>query len=640
MFLPSQELDEAVKKPWKRPPDTQVVLRLFVCRRLALLCLSGGVERLMLAHKVSSMRNLFRLSFILGALALSLAAQEPQQPQGSSSSTGQHSSVDERPTARPSAGLAEAGGASITLESSETLFDLAAGLNACGYDADLADSDPVRAQIRKDLAKAAEDATAAKTSQNALCKYFDDHKLNDGGRTLAQYISLALYLGPPPALNPIADQTQMPPDSLQVLSVLPLLRTFSEQMHLHAIWMKHRAQYQAITDQWHQPVTQAVVNTNIYLKMPVSSYDGRRMLILIEPLLAPNAPNARIYATDYIMVTSPTSESAIRMDQIRHMYLHYELEPLVYGRATSMQRLTPLLKPVADAPLEYIYKTDVVALVTECMIKAIEARTMDTAIVAPQKPGGTRDRVALARYNEEMTSFERGSEQVRRKQIDLDMRQGWTMSEYFYNQMALFEHNPEGLSESMGQMVYGMDVERERHHDEQISFLPEGSGEFVRRAPKAPTGVMLAEKMMLEGHLDQANAIADKALADPAQDHADALYLKARVELMEGDPEDSMVKFEEVAKSAQQPRTAAWAHIYMGRLYDIKEPTERDLAMAEYKAALTIPGAPQDARAAAQGGLKTPFSVPKIKHEAESPGDPNGPPDPSGKKEKDAYKPE
>lgn len=573
----------------------------------------------------------FSLFLALGTLTLSAAGQ---QPQGSSSSSGERTTIDDGPRARPSAGLSEAGGAAITLESSETLFDVAAALNACGYDADLQNSSPVRTEVREDLRKAGAETPQAQASQQALCKYIGEHQVNDKGRSLAQYVSLALYLGPPPALSPIADQTEMPPDALQVINVLPLLRTYSQQLHLHAIWMKYRAQYQAITDQWHQPVTQAVLNTNIYLKMPVSSYDGRRMLILIEPLLAPNAPNARIYSTDYLMVTSPSSAGTIRMDQIRHMYLHYEIEPLVYGRATSMQRLTPLLKPVANAPLEYIYKTDVVALVTECMIKAIEARTMEPGGTAPQKPAGSRDRVELARYDEQMGAFERAAELARRKQVELDMRQGWTMTEYFYSQMALFEHNPEGLSESMGQMVYGMDVERERHHEQQITFLPEGSGEFVRRAPQIPTGIMLAEKMMLEGKLDQADDLADQAMKDPKQDHADALYLKARVELMQGDPEDSMAKFAEAAQSARQPRTAAWAHIYMGRLFDSKDPTEREHAVLEYKAALTVPGAPQDARTAAEGGLKKPFTVPKIQHEDLEPLDP------SGKKEKESYKPQ
>ena len=77
---------------------------------------------------------------------------------------------------------------------------------------------------------------------------------------------------------------------------------------------------------------------------------------------------------DYVVVTSPAANGDVRMDQIRHLYLHYTIEPLVYARANSMSRLTPLLKPVEEAPLEYVYKTDIVALLTECLIKAIEAR--------------------------------------------------------------------------------------------------------------------------------------------------------------------------------------------------------------------------------------------------------------------------
>ena len=479
--------------------------------------------------------------------------------------------------------------------------------NACGYDADLAHSSPIRAEVRADIAASVKDSAAAQASQDAICKYIQDHQLNDKGRELAQYVSLALYLNPPPKLSPIADQTEMPPDALQVVNILPLLRSFAESTDLHAIWLKHHAEYDAITTRLHEPVTQLVLGTNVYLKIPVSSYSDRRLLILIEPMLAPNAPNARIYATDYVVVTSPSASGDVRMDQIRHLYLHYTIEPLVYARANSMSRLTPLLKPVEEAPLEYVYKTDVVALLTECLIKAIEARRMDTGVAKPVKPEGTRARAELARYDEEMASYERESEQIRRKQVDLDMRQGWTMTDYFYGQLIELEHNPEGLNESMGQMVYGMDVDRERHHDEQIQFLPEGSGEYVRRAPRVPTGMMLAEKKMLEGDLDGAEQIADKALADPKQDHAEAMYVKARVVLMQGDPATSKTDFEEVLRTAKDPHTKAWAHIYLGRLYDIKEPAERNAAIGEYHAALSVPGVPQDARAAANGGLKNTF---------------------------------
>ena len=68
-------------------------------------------------------------------------------------------------------------------------------------DGDLAESSPVRAEVRADVA--AEVATSAKSRQalDALCKYVKEHELNDKGRELAQYISLALYLSPPPSLT-------------------------------------------------------------------------------------------------------------------------------------------------------------------------------------------------------------------------------------------------------------------------------------------------------------------------------------------------------------------------------------------------------------------------------------------------------
>ncbi len=523
---------------------------------------------------------------------------------------------------------------SITLESNESLFDVAVALNACGYDADLADSSPIRGEVRADVAAAVAASGAAQSAQDAVCKYISDHQLADKGRQVAQYVSLALYLGPPPALDPIADETDMPPDALGVINILPMLRTFADAARLHVIWQKHHPEYEAITDRLHKPVTDLVFGTNIYLKIPISSYEDRRLLILIEPMLAPNEPNARIYASDYIVVTSPTAAGAVRMDQIRHTYLHYTIEPLVYAKAASMVRLQPLLKPVAAAPLEFVYKTDVVALVTECLIKAIEARRMDTGLTPPTKPTGPKDRQADALYSDRMAAYERDSEQARRKQVDLDMRQGWVLTDYFYSQLVQLEHEPEGLNEYMGQMVYGMDVGREQHHDEQIVFLPEGSSEYVRRAPKVPTGLMLAEKDMYEGKLDDADEIADKALADPKQDHAQAMYLKARVVLMQGDPETSMTEFQEVVKTAKDPHTEAWAHVYLGRLYDTKDPAERTAAVTEYKAALTVPGVPPDAQAAAHKGITTPFTVPKVTHEQEEPLDP------SGKAEKQNYKPE
>ena len=482
-----------------------------------------------------------------------------------------------------------------------------------------------------DMAAAIAESPEAKKSASELCSYIQLHTLSNPGRSLAQYVSLALYLGPPPALERTADETDMPPDALDVVNILPLLRDFAKEISLHAIWLKHHAEYEAITDKIHDPVTKMILTTNVYLKVPVSSYDGRRMLILVEPLLAPNAPNARIYSLDYVIVSSPTAAAAVRMDQIRHLYLHYEIEPLGYAKSQSMMRLTPLLKPVQTAPLDFVYKTDVVALVTECMIKAIEARTLDVG-KAPAMPSN-KERAESSRYEEELASYERQGEAQRRKLVELDMRQGWVLVDYFYDQFRLLERTPEGLNDAMGEMVYGMDVGRVQHQAMQIAFLPTGSNEFVTKVKPAPSGLMLAEKKMLSGDLPGAELLADKALADPTQDHGEAMYLKARVILMQGDPEESFNGFEDVVKTSKNPRTLAWAHVYLGRRYDIKQPVERDHALAEYKLALATPGILPDAKTAAEKGLKTPFEVPKVAHSEEEPLDP------TGKAEKEAYKP-
>ncbi len=140
--------------------------------------------------------------------AVSAVAQVPASTSSSSSDTP----AQDVPTKAPSRiAQPEAGGSAITLETSEPLFYIAAALNACGYDADLAASAPVRLKIRDEINAEAAASPAARTSRDALCTYVRQHTLTDGGLNLAQYISLALYLTPPPELTPTADETELPP---------------------------------------------------------------------------------------------------------------------------------------------------------------------------------------------------------------------------------------------------------------------------------------------------------------------------------------------------------------------------------------------------------------------------------------------
>jgi len=592
-------------------------------------------------------------ALLIGSLVPHRALLAQSSPPGSSSSSSSPETQAATPT--PRIAQPEAGGSAITLETSEPLFFVAASLNACGYDAGLAESSPVRQKVRDEINEELTRSAPARDARDALCTFIREHALNDPGRSLAQYVSLALYLSPPPMLTPTIDESELPPDSTQVVQVLPLLRTFAEAVRLDALWFEHRPEYESFVDRIHDPMTKMVLDTNIYLHMPVSTYEGRRFLVLLEPMLAPAATNARIYSADYVIVVSPAAQPAasVPMELIRHVYLHFIVEPLIYSKPAAMDRLMPLLKPVQDAPLEFSYKSDIAALLTECLIKAIETRTMDVGIPRPEKPDALKDRSDAAHYEEQILAYDRQAEVVRRKAVDLEMRQGWVLVEYFYNQLGAMTKDSISLKDNIGPMVYGMDVGRQQHVAQQVDFLPEGSGgDPVFRSPvtkpaSPPSGLDLAEMKLMKGDADGAAELADTALnTDPANAHAH--FLLGRIALIREDPDAALQQLTQTVKLSHDPRTIAWAHIYLGRMYDIaRDPDnpeailpQRDKAIAEYKAALENRDSRPDTKDAAEKGIRQPFTLPK--RPAASPDEPAAdatPLDPTGKAAKESYRP-
>src|ERR1700733_14785383 len=375
----------------------------------------------------------------------------------------QASSSSQAPTGAPappkSPALVDTTGPDVSLQNSEALFDLAAALNACGYDQGLAAADPVRQQVRDQINQALQGSADARDAHEQLCTFISQHRLSDAGSDLAQYISLALYVTPPPELTPSAEGADMPPDANGVENILPLLRRFSQLVDLHLIWIHVRPQYDKQLGELHDLLTKMIDDTGIYLKTPLGAASGQRFLVVVEPLLDPAQTNARVYGADYVVVVSPVS-GTIHMREVRHAYLHYQMEPLIYARATVLDRLLPFLKMVKDAPLEYTYKSDIVALVVECMIRAVEARTMDTGVTIYKIAADTRRSDLEAATHEHNTSVE-AAEAIRRRAVQQYMADGYVLTEYFYEAFAAFEKQPQSFKESIGEMVYGMDVSQQ-----------------------------------------------------------------------------------------------------------------------------------------------------------------------------------
>ncbi len=497
-------------------------------------------------------------------------------------------------------------GPSISLETDESLFDVMAGLNACGYDDELNLSDPVRQKVRDQMNQALAQSESARTARDQLCAFVRGHTLGSAHSNLAQYVSLALFLTVPPDLALSVPKNQLPPDARPLVDSVPLLRTFSSAVNLHLIWALNRPAYDAAVDKLHDPMTKMILDLDLYLKQPPSQYDNRRFLVVLEPLIAPGQVNARIYGGDYVVVASPVN-GVVRLREIKHTYLHFELEPLVYIRSHYIDNLQPLLELVENAPLPFEDRNNIQALVTECMIRAIEARTMETGVAPYQMPNKV-DRAQMSSINSQIVERDRKAEAVRKQAVRDDMEQGYILTRYFYNQFRFFESTPVSLHEAIGEMIYSIDVPEERSRLKKIVFVDHAQDEVVQRSAPKPEVLDQAEKALFMGNADKAIAIAQQALAAHTEHAGRAQFILARADLISGKPEQAVAAFQQAVKLSHDPRTVAWSHIYLGRIDDVQQ--DRDSALAEYKAAMQSRDGRPDTEQAAEQGLKHPYQLP------------------------------
>jgi tetratricopeptide (TPR) repeat protein len=557
------------------------------------------------------------VSFLLGVLWLPVAQAQsgdsssshkpaPGQSSSSQGSNSQGMQHEQAPT------LIDPAGPTISLVPSEPLFLMAAALNACGYDEGLEDSAPVRQHVRDEINQALAKSEEARAARDKVCLYIAQHRMTGTQHDIAQYISLALYLTPPPELETSVDLAQMPPDSTQVVEIVPLLRDFVNAVDLHGIWLAVHPTYDRETEKLHDPLSKMIVSTNLYLKMPASTYEGRRFLVVIEPMLSPSLVNARIYGTDFIVVVSPVN-GQIRMNDVRHTYLHYMIEPLLDSRANAIDRMQPILKEVRDAPMAFRYRSETVPLTVECLIKAIEARTMDTGIPVYKIPANA-DRSELPRYEHERQLYQDKVDAVKVATVQHDMTQGFVLTQYFYEQMIQFEKDPAGLSDTIGEMVYSMDMDQQVHRARNIEFDKESDGEVLDRAvPRKLTGLDLAESKLQTGDVAGARSIAQQTLADTSDSlaavaaDARADFILARVAIMTGHPEEAIDRFQKTLAASKDQRLLAWSHIYLGRMLDLD--CKRDEAVSEYQLALKVRDGQQDTRLAAERGVKAAYAV-------------------------------
>ncbi|HYA23418.1 MAG TPA: hypothetical protein VEF05_04610 [Terriglobales bacterium] len=470
----------------------------------------------------------------------------------------------------------------VSLDTSETLFTVLTAINTCGYDSELSISEPLRSQIRAEVAKATQTFDQAKEGTEILCQYYRDHAQSDPSRTLAQYVSLALFLDAPPTFQLKAKEADLPPDALQVAGIVPILQKFYDVAGLHNIWLRHQDAYSAFTARYHEPLSKVIFDTEVYLKLPSAGYLGHSFTVYLDPMGAPGQTNARNYGADYYLVISPGPASPLKVEQIRHTYLHYLLDPLAMKYPATMESLKPLLDSVKKAPMEDSFKNDASLLVTESFIRAIEAR-----ISLPRNASDAERQAAVQRAAE----------------------QGYVLTPYFYEALLRFEKEPTGLRNAYSDLMVGIDVHKEQKRAAQVQFAAKADPELMHLSrPSQPKLLVTAEQRLSAGDKDSAKKLAQQALDAKTEDPGRALFILAQVATMNRDMQGARNYFEQALGVAHEPKVVAWSHIYLGRIFDLQE--DRAAALDHYRAALSAGGSLPEAKAAAERGLQQPYEPP------------------------------
>jgi hypothetical protein len=465
------------------------------------------------------------------------------------------------------------GADNIQLGSNENLFAVLAAINAAGYDEgiNLPDNNPLRLQLREYLSKRNLEVLPK------LKEFYRKHMQRNGVQDLSQYISYALSVSGPPDFAWRTRDVEVPPDAMALAEFTPLLIDFYRQANVAELWSRAQPAYDKEMEKYHSSLVAMTTAVDGYLRVPAGGYLGRRFQVFVDLLAAPEQIQTRNYGDDAFVIATPSEKP--RVFDIRHAYLHFEIDPIVikYGMVLDPKR--SLLDFVQTAPLEANFKNDFVLLANESLIKAVESRL-------DKNPA----------------------------EINQAARQGYVLAPFFAEQLPVFEKQEQGLRYYFEEMAAAIDLKKE---DTRIAAIRFDAAPLLRAgkqvtvpapAPQlSPSGTTLekAEELYLKRSLDPAKDLYLKSLeqqGSPAE-HAQAWYGLARIAVLQNQPDNAVKLFEKTLGGSPDGQTKAWTLVYLARL--AKAAGDPGRAAKFYQDALTVEGASEQALKAAQTESKT-----------------------------------
>lgn len=479
---------------------------------------------------------------------------------------------------------------SISVQTSEQIFATMCALDASGFDANSPTLDmyPAHAALRERLLQLNGPAT------QAMRQFYQKHEFVNSDETLSPFLSFSLVVGPPPDFRFVVPHGDIPPAVTPIDDFGPVLQNFYAEAHLAREWIAMQPETDAEVARLTGPTRQVVYQATGYLRELMAPSE-RTFTVYVEPLVGGRV-DFRNIGEHYSIIVGPGPQ--LPSDSIRHAFLHFVLDPLTlkYQQVISTRR--KLLDLANRAPqLPPAYHDDLVGLLDECLVRAAELRLQKLPA----------DRVESVLHQDDRTGF--------------------ILVRPLYQQLIVFEKSEPAMSYYFPNLVRGIDVSAEEKRLADFQFAT--SSEQVAAGGLKGEAEANASDLALDAQFRQGDrqiatqdgngaAATFQAILNQHPNLPRALYGLAIASVLQGQGQKAETLFQQLVHTptgattsqapAPSPDILAWSHVYLGRISDLRG--NRPQAEDEYRAALAVNGAPEQARVAAQQGLNTPYGPP------------------------------
>lgn len=451
------------------------------------------------------------------------------------------------------------------------IFTVLGALRAAGFDEALLSVHPAGRPIAREF-----QALPAALKEKLRNFYESHRRMGSAEEQLTKYVSLAFSIEGPPEFKPLLSLGQLPPDAWSVVGFADLLREFYSAANIEIIWSRYKDLHEQAIWDYRPLINRIIMRTEGYLRMSADSYQGRRLVFVLDYLVPPNTFNARTYQSNYYFLFGP-SESP-KTSEIRHQYLHFLLDPLSSRYPLPVRQGNILNQMMFNQSEVTAQSSDELKdMITESLIKAVEMR------------------------------LDRLSDSEAEISLNEAIRSGAGLVRHFFEKLQVFEKRKQGFSMYYRHLLEGIDTTKIKASLDLVAKTTTRSRPKESRVSESENIIRQGFSSLGSSQFERAEELFNIVLNRYDRQNGEAFYGLGVVAVNRHDKDSAKEFFEKAVTSKTSPGAVrVWTHIYLGRLFDLEE--NRKEAILHYQAALEVGDDTRNAQTIAQRGLKEPFN--------------------------------